>query len=214
MYYTNHFSALLSPVNSTAPIQSKVQQLLCQTPRNTSWASQKLREAVFNGNCFQATFLSPEITRRFLNHMFVIIFPHKCLKIFHVMPSQKIHHQLKNPTNNYSNSLQHYEWPKSPCWHDTSISGDIHQDTTTKRFVKAGLKGSPVQFPHRGATNRQLHGTKPPPVTWPQEAGSKHWPWHPAKTSHLNNFQAIFLSQKTSVEKTLSLSVVLKEGLF
>lgn len=98
MYYTNHFSALLSPVNSTAPIQSKVQQLLCQTPRNTSGASQKLREAVFNGNCFQATFLSPEITRRFLNHMFVIIFPHKCLKIFHVMPSQKIHHQLKKPT--------------------------------------------------------------------------------------------------------------------
>ena len=182
------------------------------TPRELPRNSGKL---FFNGNRFQATFLSPEITRRFLNHFFVIIFPHRCLKIFHVMlASQKIHHQLKQNHNNYSNSLQHYEWPKSPCWHDTSISGDITKTQRRSASLKPASRGSPVrvQFPPRGATNRQLH-----PPTWPQEAGSKYWPWQPHKNpaifSQLPKQSSDFGNpKKTSVEKTLSLSVVLKEA--
>ena len=105
--------------------------------------------------------------------------------MFKDFPCHACQSEYSSPTKKPHQQLIHFNITSGQSSHvDTTLPSLVGPSTKTQRR-SASLKPA-SRVPRFGfSSHRGGHQPATPhPVTWPQEAGSKYWPWHPTKTNH------------------------------
>ena len=140
-----------------------------------------------------------------------------------MLASQNISSPTKKPT---TITVIHFNITSCQSSHvDTTLPSLVVPSTKTQRrsaSLKPASRVPRFRFkPRHGPTTPATPHTQNHPPTWPQEAGSKHWPWHPHKNPAIWTCSSKQSSDFGNPKKNIcgkdfkfNLSVVLKEGLF